>query len=205
MITNHHLMPEEYVYYISQFSNQELYNLNVLALESLFVAENNIVQSELLNDLNDLNDSTNYEPTNYEPTNYDSTNHDPTNHDPTNYDSTNYEPTNYEPTNSSYFNEEFSDNTFSIQTLFLRNSNEIINNEGEFLNIETSNVNNYIDDKTDKKINDLITCSVCLTNIKNTTLISCRHTFCNTCVAKITNKKCPICRKIFTKNIDFYL
>jgi rubrerythrin len=43
----------------------------------------------------------------------------------------------------------------------------------------------------------IYTCSVCLTNRRDTILYPCGHVFCLTCIQQIHNKSCPLCRKQF--------
>ena len=45
-------------------------------------------------------------------------------------------------------------------------------------------------------------CAVCIdrVNINNVTL-NCRHTFCNSCILFVRDKKCPLCRKHYNLRI----
>ena len=49
----------------------------------------------------------------------------------------------------------------------------------------------------------VIRCSLCDTNIKNSVLIKCSHTFCDSCIEnrlKARQRKCPICQSEFNSN-----
>lgn len=50
-------------------------------------------------------------------------------------------------------------------------------------------------------------CPVCMTNDRDTAMISCGHVVCNACATHLekTTHKCPVCRNVFTSLIKIYL
>ena len=60
-------------------------------------------------------------------------------------------------------------------------------------NIQNMINTRIIDQEEEKKIE--ITCPICLDNYSDSHVLPCEHAFCWKCIQKLTNNKCPICRK----------
>ena len=63
-----------------------------------------------------------------------------------------------------------------------------------YLNIIQNTYNTrIIDSEEEKEISK--TCPICLDNYSDIHVSPCGHTFCWSCIQKLTNNDCPICRK----------
>lgn len=72
--------------------------------------------------------------------------------------------------------------------------------------LQPSNIGSS-DTKLRDHINQDITCSICMDNIKNIILLPCRHeATCTHCAHQLLNnkKKCPICRSVINDTFKYF-